>query len=139
MVDCHPALTGLIRDSIMKNALALLLTVTTSFAFAEPAAKIDVSQLPQQSKMIDDVVVPVPSEIFAVLDKIGRPVWPAVLRESQSKAKPTGDSAQIALLLGVVIAEGFVAVEAEDTKAVQEIGKAVLTLSKAIGVEQAVT
>ena len=122
----------------MKKALALVLTVTSSLAFAEPAAKIDVSKLPQQSKMIDDVVVPVPSEIFGVLDKLGRPVWGAVLREEQSKAKPTGDSAQISLLLGVVIAEGFIAVEAEDTKAVQDIGKAVLTLAKAIGVEKAV-
>ncbi len=122
----------------MKNALALLLTVSTSLAFAEPAAKIDVSQLPQQSKMIDDVVVPVPSEIFGVLDKLGKPNWMAVLRESQAKAKPTGDPAQIALLLGVVIAEGFIAVEAEDAKAVQDIGKSVLTLSKAIGVERAV-
>jgi hypothetical protein len=122
----------------MKKALVLVLTVTSCLALAEPAAKIDVSQLPQQSKMIDDVVVPVPSEIFGVLDKIGRPLWGAVLRGEQSKAKPTGDSAQIALLLGVVIAEGFVAVEAEDTKAVQDIGKSVLTLSKAIGVEKAV-
>lgn len=122
----------------MNKALALVLTVTSSLAFAEPVAKIDVSQLPQQSKMIDDVVVPVPSEIFGVLDKLGRPNWVAVLNEAQSKAKPTGDSAQIALLLGVVIAEGFIAVEAEDTKEVQNIGKAVLTLSKAIGVEKAV-
>jgi hypothetical protein len=88
--------------------------------------------------MIDEVVVPVPSEIFGVLDKLGKPHWASVLRDSQSKAKPTGDSAQIALLLGVVIAEGFIAVEAEDTKEVQNIGKAVLTLSKAIGVEKAV-
>lgn len=124
----------------MKKALALVLTVTSSLAFAEPAAKIDVSKLPQQSRMIDDVVVPVPSEIFGVLDKLGpgKPNWAGVLREEQSKAKPTGDSSQIALLLGVVIAEGFIAVEAEDTKAVQDIGKAVLTLSKAIGVEKAV-
>jgi hypothetical protein len=123
----------------MKKALVLVLTVTTALAFAEPAAKIDVSKLPAAATMIDEVVVPVPSEIFGVLDKLGpRPNWAAVLRDSQSKAKPAGDSAQIALLLGVVIAEGFIAVEAEDTKEVQNIGKAVLTLSKAIGVEKAV-
>lgn len=122
----------------MKNAFFLALTAATSLAVAEPAAKIDVSQLPQQSKMIDDVVVPVPSEIFGVLDKLGKPNWAAVHRESQSKAKPTGDPAQVALLLGVVIAEGFIAVEAEDSLEVQNIGTCVLTLSRAIGVEKAV-
>lgn len=128
----------IVRD-LMKNALALALTAMTSLALAEPAAKIDVGALPQQSKMIDDVVVPVPSEIFTVLDKLGpKPNWVAVQRDTQSKAKPTGDQAQIALLLGVVIAEGFIAVEAEDSMEVQNIGKAVMTLSKALNVERTV-
>lgn len=127
------------RDS-MKNVFALVLTALTSAALAQtdPPAKIDVSQLPQQTKLIDDVVVPVPSEIFAVLDKLEKPNWVAVQRTGLSKVKPTGESSQIALLLGVVIAEGFIAVEAEDTAEVQNIGKCVLTLSKAIGVEKAV-
>ena len=122
----------------MKKALCLALVAFAANVSAETPARIDVSKLPQQSKMIDDVVVPVPSEIFGVLDKLGQPNWSAVQRPGTSKSKPTGDAAQDALLLGTVIAEGFIAVEAKDASEVKEIGKCVLTLSKAIGVQKAV-
>lgn len=122
----------------MKKALCLILVACAANALAETPAHIDVSKLPQQSKMIDDVVVPVPSEIFGVLDKLGKPNWSAVQRAGTSSSKPIGDASQIALLLGTVIAEGFIAVEAEDAAEVQEIGKCVLTLAQAIGVRKAV-
>ncbi|HEX8295507.1 MAG TPA: hypothetical protein VF593_04365 [Chthoniobacteraceae bacterium] len=116
----------------------LALTALTSVSLAEPPATINISQLPQQAQLIDKVVVPVPSEIFAVLDKIDRPVWTEVQRPGAANVKPTGEQAQIALLLGTVIGEGFIAVEAEDTEAVKNIGRCVLTLAKAIGVEKSV-
>ncbi len=121
----------------MMKALALALAAFSSVAFAEPPAHIDLSQLPHQSKMIDEVVVPVPSEIFGVLDKLGKPRWEDVLRPVND-AKASGDQAQIALQLGTVIAEGFIAVEAENVEAVKNIGKKVLTLSEAINVRKAV-
>jgi hypothetical protein len=100
----------------------------------KPAETIDLSEFPAQS--IDDVVVPVPSEVFAVLDKLGNPNWRGEQRENLGKQ--TAERAQVALLLGTVIAEGFVAVEAQDPERVKEIGRRVLSLSKAINVEKAV-
>ena len=121
----------------MKKALFLALAALSSPAFAEPALHIDVKNLPAQSKMIDEVVVPVPSEIFAVLDKLGpRPNWTAVQHKMTSVAQPIGEPPQIALMLGTVIAEGFIAVEAEDANEVKQIGKSVLNLTKALGVEK---
>ena len=121
----------------MKKVIFLALTAFAPTVFAEPPAKIDVSNFPQQSKMIDDVVVPVPSEIFAVLDKLGpKPNWAAVQHKMTSVAQPIGDQSQIALMLGAVIAEGFIAVEAEDANEVKQIGKSVLNLAKALGVEK---
>ncbi len=121
----------------MKIAFLLALCFSSAFALGEPAARIDVSKLPVQSQMIDQVVVPVPSEIFGVLDKLGKPHWEDVLRPVKN-TKPTGEQAQVALLLGTVIAEGFVAVEAENVEEVKTIGRTVLTLSEAIGVRKAV-
>lgn len=95
---------------------------------------IDLEAFPAQS--IDEVVVPVPSEVFVVLDKLGNPNWRREMRDSLGKQ--TTNRAQVALLLGTVIAEGFVAVEAEDPERVKEIGRRVLSLSKAINVEKAV-
>ena len=120
-------------------AFSPLIGAQTPEPEAKPPARIDVSQLPPQSKMIEDVVVPVPSEIFGVLDKLGpKPHWTSVQRSGMANIKPIGGQAQIALELGTVIAEGFIAVEAEDTEEVKNIGNAVLTLSKALGVEKQV-
>lgn len=85
---------------------------------------------------VDEVIVPVPSEIFIVLDKLGSPNWRGEMR--QSLGRSTGNRAQVALLLGTVIAEGFIAVEAEDSERVKDIGREVLELAAAINVRKAV-
>jgi hypothetical protein len=99
-----------------------------------PPKKIDISEFP--AKAVEEVVVPVPSEIFAVLDKLGNPNWKAELREGKSRTPE--DRVRTALLLGNVIAEGFVAVEAEDAERVKELGRQVLTLAEAINVRKSV-
>ncbi|HEV7869524.1 MAG TPA: hypothetical protein VGO90_17675 [Chthoniobacteraceae bacterium] len=123
----------------MKKAFVLFCGLST-FALAETAdtvpLKIDISQLPPQSKLIDNVVVPVPSEIFGVLDRLGKPNWTAVLRTFKRPIKPSGDQSQIALLLGTVIAEGFIAVEAENAEEVKKIGNNVLILSKSLNADR---
>ncbi len=99
-----------------------------------PPASVDLSKFPAAA--VDDVVVPVPSEIFIVLDKLGTPNWRAELRDDLGQN--TGNRAQVALLLGTVIADGFVAVEAQDPEKVKDIGQYVLTLADAINVRKAV-
>ena len=99
-----------------------------------PPKKIALSDFPAAA--VEEVVVPVPSEIFAVLDKLGNPNWKAQLRNG--KAQTPEDRAHTALLLGNVIAEGFVAVEAEDAERVKELGRQVLTLAEAINVRKSV-
>ena len=103
-----------------------------------PPEQLDLARLPTQAKVIDRVVVPVPNEVFAVLDKLGKPRWAGLIHRDVSKAKPTGDASQTAMMLGVIIAEGFIAVEAEDAEEVKELGRAILTFSNAIGVRKAV-
>ena len=130
---------GRMTDSMkLKHALLPALLLAALPLNAAPASKIDVSRLPQQSRVIGDVIVPVPSEIFGVLDKLGKPRWADVLRPMKGVAKPAGEQTQVALHLGTVIAEGFIAVEAEDTGQVEKIGRSVLSLSEALGVSKAV-
>jgi len=114
---------------------ATLAISSAAFARAEnPPPSIDLSRFPAAE--VKNVVVPVPSEVFAVLDKLGTPNWRGQLRKSLGKN--TGNRAQVALLLGTVIAEGFIAVEAEDSERVKEIGREVLALAEAINVRKAV-
>lgn len=126
----------------MKKTFLLALAALSSAALAEQPqrteapAHIDVKELTKQAGVVDEVVVPLPSEIFRILDKLGQPNWSDVLRPV--KARPTGEKEQIALLLGTVIAEGFIAVEAQNAPEVKNIGNSVRNLAKAIGVEKAV-
>jgi hypothetical protein len=117
----------------------LLLPILCGLALASslaqpPPPSIDLSKFPAAA--VDEVVVPVPSEIFNVLDKLGSPNWKAEMRGNLGKN--TGNRAQVALLLGTVIADGFIAVEAEDSESVKQIGQEVLNLADAINVRKAV-
>jgi hypothetical protein len=118
-----------------KHLIASLAAATVATPlWAEPAQHIDVSTLPAQAKVIDTVVVPVPSEVFNVLDKLGKPNWEDVLRPMKEGVKTPGEAPHTALLLGTVIAEGFIAVEAENGEEVKKIGGSVRRLATALGV-----
>ncbi len=117
------------------TTILILAATAGPLAAQKPAQQIDLSQFPADT--IDNVVVPVPSEVFAVLDRLGNPNWRAELGP-KSTYPATTDRAQVALLLGTVIADGFVAVEAEDSERVKEIGRNVLTLAEAINVRKSV-
>lgn len=112
----------------------LILANSIASPAQNPPESVDLSKFPAAS--VEDVVVPVPSEVFIVLDKLGSPNWRAELTEE--RGVNTGNRAQVALLLGTVIADGFIAVQAQDSSRVQEIGQQVLALSDAIGVRKAV-
>src|ERR1700722_9548228 len=114
-------------------ATTLFFSVVSGFGEAPPN-HIDLSKFP--ATQLDDIVVPLPSEVFNVLDKLGTPNWQEQLREPDIKNR--GEREQIALLLGSVVAEGFVAVEAADKTRVKQIGRDVLELARAIGVESTV-
>jgi len=116
--------------------LAAVIAIGASFSAqaAEPPQRIDVNQI---SKRVDDVVVPLPNEVFGALNKLGGVNWKEYVRNS--KGSNFTERPRIALLLGTVIADGFIAVQAEDAPTVKEIGQRVLGLAKGIGVGNSIT
>src|SRR5713101_4696289 len=99
---------------------------------AEPA------RLPaeQMAKAIrnDSISIPTPGELFAALEKPGKPNWVGQMRgpvATSYKNRP-----QIALNLGSLIADGFIAVEAKDSQQVKNIGTDIIKLAKALGVSE---
>src|SRR5213595_1082898 len=101
---------------------------------AQAPQRIDIKQL---SKTVEDVVVPLPNEIFGALNKLGAVNWKEHVRTD--KGANFTERPRIALLLGTVIADGFIAVQAQDAPTVKEIGQRVLALSKGIGVGNSIT
>lgn len=123
----------------MKTILICILTSATliSFPAAQTPPNSGNKQFPPQSTAIKGVLVPVPREIFDTLDKFENSNWGAVQRRELARQRPPGDQTKTALLLGVVIAEGFIAVEAKDADEVKSVGRAVLKLTRGLGVEKA--
>jgi hypothetical protein len=118
-----------------QTALIAANCLVSSHCLAESApTQIDLRKFP--ATQLDEVVVPLPSEVFNVLDKLGAPNWRGESRDPVVGTR--GERAQIALLLGSIVAEGFVAVEAADKERIKEVGRGVLELSRAIGVEKTV-
>lgn len=118
----------------LKGTLALLAALTLSTRAAEAPKRIDVGKL---SKQVDTVVVPLPNEVFGALDKLGGVNWKEYVRSS--KGANFTERPRIALLLGTVIADGFIAVQAEDASTVKDIGQRVLGLARGIGVGNSIT
>jgi hypothetical protein len=112
-----------------------ILAVAAIPAFAQRSATQN-SQLPSQAREVHGVAVPVPKEIFRSLDQFQDANWRTVKRPEVARWKSRGDQAQIATLLGVVIAEGFIAMEAEDSSEVKNLGRTVLALARGLGVEE---
>jgi hypothetical protein len=94
------------------------------------------SPLPSQAKEVHGLAVPVPKEIFRSLDEFRDANWSAVRRPEVARWKSRGDQAQIATLLGVVIAEGFIAMEAKDSTEVKSLGNSVLSLARGLGIRE---
>jgi hypothetical protein len=105
-------------------------------ASVSPSPSASPAQLPSQAKPVDRVLVPVPKEVFNLLDQFHNANWRAVERPQITEWKSHGDQVQVALLLGTVVAEGFVAMEAEDSAEVRKLGNRALAFSRGLGVER---
>lgn len=113
------------------GTIAFLMGATTAFA-AEPAP-ITSEQLAKAIKT-DSLTIPTPGELFAALEKPGKPDWAGQYRTPIPVTYR--NRAQIALNLGGLIADGFIAVEAQDGQQVKNIGADVIKLAKALGVSE---
>ncbi|MBV9008230.1 MAG: hypothetical protein JO354_03545 [Verrucomicrobia bacterium] len=111
----------------------LLLLLSAAVLYGAEPAQLGPEELARAAR-IDSMTIPTPGELFAALQKPGKPNWTSAYRPPI----PTSykDRAQIALNLGGLIADGFIAVEAQDSQQVKNIGSDVIKLAKALGVSQ---
>src|SRR5438876_5534234 len=82
----------------------------------------------------DSISIPTPGELFAALEKSGKINWAGQYRGPIPMTYR--NRAQIALNLGGLIADGFIAVEAKDGQQVKNIGSDIIKLAKALGVSE---
>jgi hypothetical protein len=116
--------------------LAALASSAISIKAQSPATPLNEAQGSFPGEVVSDVVVPVPSEVFTVLDKLGEPNWRQEMRELKSLS--TTDRTSLSLAFGTVVAEGFVAVQAQDKEKVEAVGREVIKLSTSLGLVNSV-
>jgi hypothetical protein len=119
------------RLGIATGAVAFL--ICGSIAFAAEPAPLSQDQLAKAIKT-DSLTIPTPGELFAALEKPGKPDWAGQYRTPIPMTYR--NRAQIALNLGGLIADGFIAVEAQDSQQVKNIGTDIIKLAKALGVSE---
>ena len=113
------------------SAIALLFAPGSQAA--EPAMTPD--QLKQVVR-IESITIPMPGEFFAAINKQGRPNWKQLVHGGTPEN--TSNRYQIALILGTLVADGYIAVEAQDSQGVKNIGKEIINLAKKLNVSQSV-
>ena len=113
------------------TTLALVAAICT--AASEQARRLSPDQMAKAVRT-DSITVPTPGELFAALGKVGKINWSAQYRGPIPMTY--SDRAQIALNLGGLIADGFIAVEAKDGQQVKNIGSDIIKLGKALGVSE---
>ena len=131
----------LLRKWLQLSITALVSSVS-ALAEQQPAANAPAPDKPLSAEelksavSIDALTVPTPGEFFKAIEKGGKPNWTSEYRPPISIRST--DRAQMALNLGTLIADGYIAVEAQDGQQVKNVGKDVLALAKKLSVSQTV-
>lgn len=77
-------------------------------------------------------VMRTPEDLLSALGKCSKPDWAALYRQTTA-ATPTS-RVQIALLLGCLFSDGYLAAQAEDAQQSKNVGRDIMALSKTLGV-----
>jgi len=90
----------------------------------------------KEAARVDTVTIPSPGELMTALNKEAKPNW-------QSEYRPPiptlyNSRVQIALNVGTLIADGYIALEAEDSQQIKNLGKDIITLAKSLAVSESV-
>src|SRR6266568_1103184 len=114
----------------------VVLTLFTGVFAAAGAGETGHLSAEQLAKAVrsDSISIPTPGELFAALGKTGKTNWPGQYRGPIPVTY--SNRAQIALNLGGLIADGFIAVEAKDGQQVKNMGSDSMKLGKALGVSE---
>src|SRR5437660_5462554 len=118
---------------LARRSLSATLLLVLSVAFAADVPHLSRDQLAKAVRS-DSISIPTPGELFTALEKPGKPNWTGQYRGPILTTYR--NRAQIALNLGGLIADGFIAVEAKDSQQVKNIGSDIIKLAKALGVSE---
>ena len=126
------------RSRTLTGGLAML--CLSCIAFGQEASTQVTAAAPLSAAEIagaaktDSLSIPTPGELLSALNKLGKMDWSSKFRAPIATSEPS--RLKMALNLGGLIADGYIAVEAEDAQQVKNLGKDILALGKSLGVSK---
>ena len=108
---------------------------------AKPAAPAKTQELTAEDIKIaeDNYMLPLPGEIMAVLGKIGDEHWKKAAAALHARpAGPQDTDSGRAARLGVLVADAFLAVQAQDASLLEKISQEMLELCRKLGASDAI-
>ncbi|MDF1859677.1 MAG: hypothetical protein P1U87_05645 [Verrucomicrobiales bacterium] len=121
----------------MKNALVTsLLLAGTSLGLLAQDGPASINLNDPNNVFVEESVIPIPLEIFSSLDKLGPRDWAGQVADRAIQLN--ANRSRTAMLFGLVVSEGFIAVQAKEKESVRRIGREVLRLAGSLGVESEV-
>lgn len=115
---------------IFAGGLAAVCLCVSAAADATPLTPEEIAA----ATKTDDLSIPMPGEFMASLNKLGKIDWTKMFRPPIATNYTSRE--QMALNLGGLIADGYVAIEAEDSPQVKNIGKDIVAIAKTLGVSK---
>jgi hypothetical protein len=127
---------------LLRNAVRLLLAGTMTFLTLVPSQAQESGDLSDDAHFSDELGVnrytaPSIENLFATLDSL-KPIPTEELIRVPKPLRIT-NRIKLALSFGVLIGDGFLAVESEDAKEIEAIGRELLRRARGLGVELRVT
>ncbi len=132
----------------IKNVSFILCLALTANLHAEEQAPAESKTVPNLADIKTNVKtgetpIPSPFDAFLALDQISKekPIdWSAVFDSGVVAVDPSRfkDSVIVALMLGVKISDGLIAIKAKDTEALNDISRVIESLARTLGVEQGI-
>ncbi len=123
--------------TLASGCLLVAISATATGQPADPAAPAGGALSKEEiagAAKIDAVSIPTPGELMAALNKFGKPDWAGQIRPPIAMNRSS--RAEMAINIGGLIADGYLAVEAEDAQQVKNVGRDIMTLAKPLGVQQ---
>jgi hypothetical protein len=117
-----------------RSCLSALLGLVVCASAGDPAPLALTGEQRKDAEFLENLSIPSPGELFTAYGKIGKPDWTALFRKPPPHSiisRPL-----IALNLGTLIADGFLAAEAQDKQEVKNVSREIKALAKGLGLEQ---
>jgi hypothetical protein len=117
------------HSRISISSVLVLILIASSYTIG---CKKDKDIKEKQRKIIKEIIIPPPNAIFSALQSGGKIEWKKVIDYSNGTNYTSIE--KMALNLGSRVADGFVAIMAEDNNNMTAMGKSIKTLAKSLGI-----